>query len=325
MRHVVIAGVVALALSSCVSSNAPVTTTTDGNGTSTSTTAVTTTSTTAVTTTSKSAVTTTSPSASTKEETAGPYQSLVFMLHDSGGSEPAAGPFLAPVAGNTRNLEETIEALLGGLTPSEIDLGITSAVPENTRLNSVRVDDGIATVDLTSQFSAGVGTFSMRARLAQLVYTVTGYDPAITGVRLELDGTPVSVFSSDGIVLDDPMTRVSFEDLLPGILVERPPFDGWSRPPVTVTGIASTLQGSFRLEILDETKDMAVVAHEIVHTGTCVGWCEFSVTFDASDLPPLSEYPGEMATLWIRVYELSPEDGTVTKERVQPFGYRMNP
>jgi len=314
VRYVLLAGVVALALSSCVSSNAPATTTAGGNGTTTAS-FLTTTST-----------VTTSPSTSTTEETTGPYQSLLFMLHQSGGSESAAGPFLAPVGRNTGNLEATIGALLSGLSSSEIDLGITSAVPENTFLNSVRVDDRIATVDLTSQFNAGAGTFSMRARLAQLVYTVTGYDTAITGVRLELDGTPVSVFSSEGLVLDDPMTRASFEDLLPGILVERPAFDSWSRPPVTITGSASTFQGVFHLEILDGRDGDTVADVPIVQTDNAAGWGRFSITLEASELPSLSDLSGDPGMeLWIRVYELSPEDGTVMKERVQPFGYRMNP
>ena len=108
---------------------------------------------------------------------------------------------------NEGSLEGTVRAWLGGLTPSQADLGITTEVPPGTELHGVEVADGVATVDLSSEFADGEGIFSMRARLAQLVYTVTGYDPDITGVRLELDGTPVMafVFSGVALVLDDPM------------------------------------------------------------------------------------------------------------------------
>ena len=239
------------------------------------------------------------------------------MLHDSGGSPTRPGPFLAPVSRNEASLEDTVRACLGGLTPSEIDLGITSAIPPTTELNGVEVVDGIATVDLSSAFDDGGGTFSMGARLAQLVYTVTGFDPAITGVRLQLDGAPVDVFSSEGVVLDDPMTRDSFEALSPGILIESPAFDSWAPPPVTITGIAAAFEGAFQLEILNANG--GVVAAVRVQTDNGMGWGRFSVTFDAPDLPPMP------TSLQVRVYELSAEDGSVISERIQPFGYRENP
>ncbi len=280
------------------------------SSTSTTTSTLSTTSTTSTTTTSTTTTTTTGPFA-------GPYQAIVYMLHDSGGSPTRAGPFLAAVSRNEGSLEGAVREWLGGLTPSEADLGITTEVPPGTEFHGVEVADGVATVDLSSEFADGEGIFSMRARLAQLVYTVTGYDPAITGVRLELDGTPVEVFSSEGLVLDDPMTRASFEDLLPGILIESPAFGGWARPPVTIRGIAAASEGVFQLEIIDW--DGNLVAAVTVHTDNGTGWRPFSVTFDRSDLPSMP------ITLRIRVYELSAEDGSVIYERVQPFGYRSNP
>ena len=171
---------------------------------------------------------TTAVASTTTEPFAGPYQAIVYMLHDSGGSPTRAGPSLAPVSRNEGSLEGTVRGSLYGLTPYEIDLGITTEVPQGSELNDVEVSDGVATVDLSSEFAEGEDIFSMRARLAQLVYTVTGFDPDITGVRLELDGTPVMAFLFSGValLLDDPMTRESFEDLLPGILIESPTFGG---------------------------------------------------------------------------------------------------
>lgn len=311
MKVAAVFGALALVLTSCGSSDTATTTVVDQATTTTSTSQSTTTSSAIETSTSASASTTTEPFE-------GPFQEIAFMLHESGGSQTRTGPFLAPVVRNTGSLEDTVRESLYGLTPSEIDLGISTAVPENTDLISIEVDNGVATVDLTSEFDDGAGTYSIRARLAQLVYTVTAYDPDITGVRLELDGTPVEVFSNEGLVLDDPMTRKSFEDFLPGILIESPGYDSWVRPPVTITGIAATFEGAFQLEILDW--DGNVVADvPFVQTDNGTGWGRFTATFDASDLPPMP------TTLQIRVYELSAEDGSVINERIQPFGYRMNP
>ncbi len=308
LRALALVGALTLMATSCGSADTAATTTTLDQ--------TTTTSSQPPTTTGSIETTTTAPSSTTTDFT-GPHRAIVYVLHDSGGSPTRTGPFLAPVSRNEASLEDTVRASLNGLTPSEINLGLSTAVPQGTELNAVEVTDGVATVDLSSEFDDGGDTFSMRARLAQLVYTVTGYDPEITGVRLQLDGIPVDVFSSEGLVLDDPMTRESFENLLPGILIESPTFDDWARPPVTITGIANAFEGAFQLEILNSNG--GVVAAVPVQTDIGMRWGRFSVTFNASDLPPMP------TSLQVRVYELSAEDGSVINERIQPFGYRMNP
>ena len=213
----------ALVIASCGSAGTATTSTTIQDTTTSSTQPAS--STTPTTTTSTMPTSTTS----TATEPVGPYQQTVFMLHDSGGNASRSGPFLAPVVRNTATLEETSGELLLGLTSSEAELGITTAIPSGTHLNGIEVEAGVATVDLSSEFGDGGGTLSMRARLAQLVFTVTGYDPAITGVRLQLEGSPVEVFSGEGLILDDPMIRQSFRELMPGILVESPASRNGSR------------------------------------------------------------------------------------------------
>jgi spore germination protein GerM len=311
VKALVLVGVFALVLTACGSADTGVTTTTADQ--------MTTTTSQPATTSSTVETSTTAATSTTTEPFPRPYLRIVYMLHESGGSPTRAGPFLAPVGQNVASLEDALREWLGGLTPSEIDLGITTEVPTGAELNGVEVSDGVATVDLSPEFGDGESIFSMRARLAQLVYTISGYDPGITGVRLELDGTPVMVFvfSGEALVLDDPMTRASFEDLLPGILIESPAFDGWAGPPVTISGIAATSAGVFQLEIIDWYEN--VVATATVQTGNGTGWRPFSITFDRSDLPAMP------ITLRIRVYEPSAEGGNVIHERIQPFGYRSRP
>ena len=262
--------------------------------------------------------TTTVPTPTTTPPGAGPYRTSAFMLHDSGSSPTRAGPFLAPVLRNTGTLEDTVRELMYGLTPSEIDLGLSTAIPEGADLIGIDLADGIASVNVNAAFEDGAGTFSIGARLAQLVYTVTTFDPDISGVRLAVEGAPIEVFSSEGLVLDDPMTRQSFEGFAPGILIESPGFDGHAPPPLTITGVAATFEGSFQLEILDG--DGTIVADvPFVQTDNGAGWGRFEVIFEASQLPAM---PTE---LQIRVYELSALDGSVINERIQPFGYRVEP
>lgn len=234
----------------------------------------------------------------------------VFFLAGDGGSPARSGPFLVSVARAAGSLAEAVGALVR-LDPREVQEGITSAVPAGTKVNGVTVTNGVATVDLTSDFAGGGGTFSTGARLAQLVYTATAWD-GVDGVRLRLDGTPVTVFSAEGLVLDDPMTRQSYEDLLPGIFVERPPRDAVVGPDLVVSGVAAAFEGVFQLEILD-TGGGRVAGVPYVQTDNGMGWGSYSVTLDLSSLIAAGDTP-----LRIHVWEYSAKDGSVIGERYHP-------
>jgi spore germination protein GerM len=107
-----------------------------------------------------------------------------------------------------------VRALLAGPTPDERAAGIATAIPADTRLLGISIARGVATVDLTSEYQSGGGSLSMEVRLGQVVYTLTQF-PTVRGVRFELDGAPVNVFSSEGIVLDHPVGRADYRDLRP--------------------------------------------------------------------------------------------------------------
>jgi germination protein M len=105
-----------------------------------------------------------------------------------------------------------LHELFAGATEPERLSGITTAVPGGTRLLGISIKGGVATVDLTSAYQAGGGSRSMQLRLGQVVYTLTQF-PTVQTVRFQLDGTPVNVFSSEGIVLDHPVGRRDYRDL----------------------------------------------------------------------------------------------------------------
>jgi germination protein M len=234
-----------------------------------------------------------------------------FFFHDSGGDGDRPGPFLVAAGRNVLDVEEAVWGVLGGLTPSEQDQGVTTAIPAGTRTYFVRTTEGVVSVDLTARFAEGADAASMRARLAQLVFTITGFDPEIRGVEVWIEGNRLEALP-DGTPLDERLTRWAFQDFMPTILIESPMWDGWSPPPLTVRGIAFVPGGSFEMEILD--MDGRVTASRTVQTDSLSGWGDFEVTFQASELPPVF-----MSTLHVRVYQLTP-DGSVISERVQPFG-----
>lgn len=109
-----------------------------------------------------------------------------------------------------------LNALLAGPTAQEQATwpAISSAIPAGTTLNSVSVAGGVAKVDLSSEFESGGGTFSVTARLAQIVYTLDQF-PTVDAVEFYIDGVKVEMFSSEGLILDGPQTFDDYDDLLP--------------------------------------------------------------------------------------------------------------
>ncbi|MEP6909406.1 MAG: GerMN domain-containing protein [Actinomycetota bacterium] len=107
-----------------------------------------------------------------------------------------------------------IEALLAGPSKAERRAGVTTAVPAGTRLLGISIANGVAKVDLTSEYESGGGSLSMQMRLGQVVYTMTQF-PTVKAVRFKLDGASVDVFSGEGIVLDHAVDRSDYSDLAP--------------------------------------------------------------------------------------------------------------
>jgi germination protein M len=162
-----------------------------------------------------------------------------------------------------------IDALLAGPTSAEHDNGLVSAVPSGTRLLGITIRNGVATVDLTSEYQSGGGSLSMQTRLGQVVYTLTQF-PTVQKVRFSLDGTPVNVFSSEGIVLDHPVGRSDYVNLLPAIEVSKPTSGANVTSPVTVAGTANVFEANVTVEILDAA---GKVVGKTFTTATCGTGC----------------------------------------------------
>ena len=172
-----------------------------------------------------------------------------------------------------------INSLLDGPTPSERVMGFASAVPTGTKLLGIAIHNGVATVDLTSEFQDGAGSRSMQMRLGQVVYTLTQF-PTVQKVRFRLDGTPVNVFSSEGIVLDHPVGRPDYSDLLPAITVAKPASDSSVTSPVTVAGTANVFEANVSVEVLNANGDVVGKTFTTASCGTgCRGTYSVPVSF----------------------------------------------
>jgi hypothetical protein len=168
-----------------------------------------------------------------------------------------------------------IEALLAGPTGKERRSGLSTAIPKETRLLGISLHKGIATIDLTAEYATGGGALSMQDRLGQIVYTLTEF-PTIQKVLFNLDGAPVHVFSSEGIVLDHAVGRADYVNLLPPIVVNRPTAGARVSSPVLVSGDANVFEANVSIEVLDAS---GKVVGKTFTTATCGTGCRgtFSV------------------------------------------------
>jgi spore germination protein GerM len=171
-----------------------------------------------------------------------------------------------------------LEALLDGPDSFEAESGVGTAVPQGSQLLGLTIDNGIASVDLTSEFESGGGSLSMMLRLAQVVCTLDQF-PTVKGVLFNLDGEPVDVFSGEGIVLDHPVGCKDYEDVLPVILVTSPTAGTRIGNPVTIQGNANVFEANVTVRILDENDDE--IARTFT-TATCGSGCrgDFSVVVE---------------------------------------------
>ena len=255
---------------------------------------------------------------------------------DSPGTSPAATPaasptgttrvrtyfFLGSFSGNfglapvERQIAQTqavgaasIGVLLAG--PIEPELAASPAmytsIPDGTRFLGLQISNGVATVNLSSEFEAGGDGISVSGRIAQVVYTLTQF-PTVTGVRFEFDGgAPKGVFSRV-------FARADYAAFLPAVFVDRPAWGGTLGSPARVTGMADVFEATFRIAILDATGIVLVDQRAMASCGTGC-WGTFDVTV------PYHVARAQTGTL--RVYDLSAKDGS--RENVTEYPVMLTP
>lgn len=192
-----------------------------------------------------------------------------------------------------------MEALLAGPSDEEAALGFISAIPDDTELRGLTIDDGIATVDLSAAYESGGGSFSVMARLAQVVFTLTQF-PTVDAVQFMLEGEPVEVFSGEGVIIDGPLGR-DFEELQPAIFVESVAVGDVVSSPLTITGTANTFEATFQARIVTGAGELLTEQVVTATSGTGTrGTFEATLTFEVAE-----ETPGRLV-----VFEYSARDGS---------------
>ncbi|HET9083027.1 MAG TPA: GerMN domain-containing protein [Candidatus Limnocylindrales bacterium] len=191
---------------------------------------------------------------------------------------------------------------------------IGTAIPSGTEVLGLSIKNGVATIDLSSEFESGGGTASARYRLGQVVYTLTQY-PTVRSVLFQVEGRTVTTFGAEGIVLDGPQARKDFEDLLPSIFVDRPAFRAAAGNPARITGNANVFEATFRIALLDASGKVLVDQQAMATCGSgCRGTFDATLQYDV----PKAQY----GTL--RVYFGSAKDGSPQDIRDYPVWLTPN-
>jgi germination protein M len=243
------------------------------------------------------------PSGSTgPSPSAGPTGSTIVRSYFWLGGDPGSAGLVAvlrTIPSTKAVATASMTALLAGPITAESGRRISTAIPDGSQLLGLTIKDGVATVDLSSEFESGGGSASVLTRLGQVVYTLTQF-PTVKSVLFQIEGKTVTVFGSEGVVLDGPVGRADYVQLLPAIWVDRPAYGAAIGNPAHVTGSADVFEATFRISILDGNGK--VIADKQV-MATCGSGCRG--TFDVTIAYNVSK--AQYGTL--RVYNPSAKDG----------------
>ncbi|MDB9325271.1 GerMN domain-containing protein, partial [Nodularia spumigena CS-590/02] len=107
-------------------------------------------------------------------------------------------------------LEQAFQTLLAGPTEGTD----STTIPPGTQLLGLKRENNEVHVNLSEDFTTGGGSASMIGRIGQVVYTATTLDPNAK-VYIEVDGEQLDVLGGEGVELQQPLTRESFEQNYP--------------------------------------------------------------------------------------------------------------
>ena len=157
------------------------------------------------------------------------------------------------VAHTTMPATAAMKALLAGPTAAEKAAGLTSTVPEGTKLLGLTISSSTARVDLSDAFASGGGSLSMTARVAQVVYTLTRF-PTVRTVEFLIGGKPVEALGGEGVPLAEAQSRADWRSFEPAIFVESPGVGAVVSSPFTLSGTASVFEGTFQARLVDSSQ-----------------------------------------------------------------------
>lgn len=119
-------------------------------------------------------------------------------------------PIKIAAAQPNKALEAAFKTLLAGPTEGTD----STTIPKGTQLLGLKVENNDVHVNLSEDFTSGGGSTSMVGRVGQVVYTATTLNPNAK-VYIEVNGKQLDVLGGEGVELQQPLTRETFNKNYP--------------------------------------------------------------------------------------------------------------
>jgi len=251
----------------------------------TTTTAAPTTTTLAPTTTAPAAPSTTTAPAPTTTTPPADVAVVPYFYVDEAGHPNRQGPFLLPV---TRQVPATqavaraaMEQLLAGPDAGEGDgvPSISTAIPAGSRLLGLTISEGIAIVDLSSEFEADDDAAAVAQRIAQVVFTLSRF-PTVAEVLFRQDGVGIPVQTGAGELVSRPVSIADYLEFAAALHVEDPSYRGHGDNPLRVMGFGAVFEAVFNYALTDDDGLIIAEGQEMTNNGTGWGGFDFTIDYD---------------------------------------------
>ena len=109
-----------------------------------------------------------------------------------------------------RPMTETLKELLRGPTREELNVGLLNLIPQDTRLLSATVEDGVAYLNFNESFRFNtMGVEGFVAQLQQIIYSTTEFS-TVDQVQILIEGQQVDYLGGEGIYIGEPIGRNTF-------------------------------------------------------------------------------------------------------------------
>ena len=189
-----------------------------------------------------------------------------------------------------------LDTLLAGPSTAETDAGLSTAIPNLTRVRSTGLMGDVLVVNLSGSFSALGPQFSSELRVAQIVYTVSVFP---VRVLFQIDGQAARAIG--GFILPDrPVTRDDFASWAPPVLVETIGPNERLTPTTPISGSTAAAGTGVGIRVTD-------AAGNVVYEGSTTSAKGRGVRHAFETAAPFTAAPGPGT---LTVSELNPAPST---------------
>lgn len=154
-------------------------------------------------------VSTTDPSPSSPVTPQAEQTAQIYWLKNTGSKQELVPQPITTAADQKPGT--VLETAFNDLLAGPKNATVSTTIPEGTKLRGLKMEQNGIHINLSEEFSTGGGSAAMTGRVAQVIYTATSLQPSAQ-VWIEVEGKPLEVLGGEGLELEQPLTRQSFEE-----------------------------------------------------------------------------------------------------------------